>query len=145
MTFAIIGDRIEIDGLHMATLAPSLIGSPREAFIEMLDAGDCADESFEAHRKELDEQRERLEDEIGEAEDEARAANDRARAAEEEAEGYLEALRAIAFAAGKAGSVSGLDLEQQLLHHPGVPYAIYRVLMAQVAEGQDAARKEKSQ
>ena len=141
MTFAIIGARIEIGGLHVATLHRPLDYGMRDQLTEWLDLGAGIDEIYADHDKELD----KLRDEVGEAEDEARAANDRARAAEAEAEGYLEALGAIAFAAGKAGSVSGLDLEQQLLHHPGVPYAIYRVLMAQVAEGQDAARKEKSQ
>lgn len=140
MTFSIIGDWIEIDGLHVATLHRPLDYGHRDQLTEWLDLGANFDQEQERLEKEAYAEVERLEDEIGEAEGEAREANDRARAAEEEAEGYLEALKNIAFAAGKAGSVSGLDLER-LLRHPGIPYSIYRILMDQIAKGQDAARK----
>jgi len=141
MTFAIIGDRIEIDGLHVATLHRPLDYGTRDQLTEWLDLGATLDPEALEKGEKYDADMDKMEDEIGEAEDEAREANERARAAEGEAEGYLEVLKNIAFAAGKAGSVSGLDLERQLLNHPGIPAVIYRALMNQIAEGQDAARK----
>lgn len=86
MTFAIIGDRIEIDGLHVATLHRPLDYGTRDRLIEWLDLGANFDQEQERLEKEAYAEAERLEASLDEAQAEAREANARARAAEAELE-----------------------------------------------------------
>lgn len=95
MTFAIIGARIEIDGLHVATLHRPLDYGLRDQLTGWLDFGVSIDPETLKKGREYDADMDNLEARLDEAEGEAREANARARAAEEEAETLREALRAL--------------------------------------------------
>lgn len=86
MSFSIIGNRIEIDGLHVATLHRPLDYGLRDQLTEWLDLGANFEQEQARLEKEAYSEVERLEDEVREAEGEAREANERARAAEAELE-----------------------------------------------------------